>query len=187
MVNGKAKMCHASKMKRDPASNKRFEVYEDDVYDTLLGDDELEIEDLEYMRRMNDLEYPTEDGLPDTHILPIDVENEIENNLEALGDTELDHLNGNDNIEVDLTNLERPDIETVEGYDDIFDDNENENETPGVIEESINIETEEIDIEGSVEIVSNNNEDVSNDDEQIRSFSDSENSEEENMWKNMLS
>ena len=118
MVNGKAKMCHASKMKRDPASNKRFEVYEDDVYDTLLGDDELEIEDLEYMRRMNDLEYPTEDGLTDTDILPIEVDNELVNDMEESGDTEVDYSNGNDHTEANLTNLERPDMETVEGYDD---------------------------------------------------------------------
>ena len=40
LVNGKEKMVHASKMKRDPAINKRFEVYEDDIIDI----DEMPVE-----------------------------------------------------------------------------------------------------------------------------------------------
>ena len=33
MVNGKERMVHASKMKRDPSSNRPFEVWEDDIID----------------------------------------------------------------------------------------------------------------------------------------------------------
>ena len=33
MVNGREKMVHASKMKRDASSNKPFEIFEDDVFD----------------------------------------------------------------------------------------------------------------------------------------------------------
>jgi hypothetical protein len=48
LVNGKERMVHASKMKRDPAANRILEVYEDDILD--IEDVNVEHED------MNDIE-----------------------------------------------------------------------------------------------------------------------------------
>ena len=46
-VNGKEKMVYAGKMKRDPAANRPFEAYEDDIMDLDEDDLEDEFEDLE--------------------------------------------------------------------------------------------------------------------------------------------
>jgi hypothetical protein len=53
MVNGKERMVHASKMKRDPAANRVLEVYEDDILDM----DEMDIE----YENMNDIEVEEND------------------------------------------------------------------------------------------------------------------------------
>jgi hypothetical protein len=136
MVNGREKMVHASKMKRDASSNKPFEIFEDDVFDFDDEYAEPEHEDINEFDSDLLVDLPVNDAIVEDGIENDFIANEYvnddeylfnEDDNEYINDDEVIDMNGvNNNVDIDVNdddeNYSISDNEDVEVTSDNDDD-----------------------------------------------------------------